>query len=272
MMILVPFIAFSLAATLFYKVTSQKKSSQSDTKNKLYNTTQQIGYAPTKTTIINTSNHQEIKPAAPQAPSHGSATNKPFNSYIDVDETKKKQRSQLTGNTLNPKVTNTNGSIVSFNDTELEHIRAGNIHQSTGKRRLSGNNRDSYIAGRNGKIFDARKIIKVMQKKIANENNNESHENSMAFKLQLLQAGIHALMAQDELPESFALSDNCIVHRTVKNVTYGELKKLAKTRKLTVHRDSPGNGNNNIADSTQQPRIKAIKINYRLKSAKPFKR
>lgn len=271
MMIFVPFIAFSLAAALYYKVTHQKKSSQSGAKNKLFNITQKIGYAPTKTTTINTNNHRQIRPSAHQALSYGSATNKPFSSCIGIDETKKKQLSQLTGNTLNQKVTNTTRSIIIFTDTELEHIRAGYIHQSTGKRRLSSSNRDSYITGRNGKIFDARKIIKVMQKKIANEYSNESHENSMAFKLQLLQAGIRALMAQDELPKNFALSDNCIVHRTVKNVTYGELKKIAKTRKLTVHGENPGNRKNIISNSFQQPRITAIKINYRIKSTRPFK-
>ena len=78
-------------------------------------------------------------------------------------------------------------------------------------------------------------------------------------------------MAQNELPESFVLSDSCIVYRTVKNVTYGELKILANTKKQTVHADSSCNRENIIAHPSRQPRIKALKIKYRIRSVKPFK-
>ena len=274
MMILIPFIAFSLAAALLYKVAHHKRNNQSGTKNKLYNIMHKPDYASTKITAIN---HRNIRPTAHQALHYGLAINKPANSYIDVDETKttgqnglKKQPRQPAGNNLDQKAVRTNCSTVSFNDSELGHIRAGFIHRSTGKRKLSSKNRDSYIAGRDGKIFDARKIIKVMQKKFANENGNKSYENGAALKLHLLQAGIHALMAQGELPESFTLSDHCIVHRTVKKVTYGELKKLVKTSKPAVHKENPCNWSEIIAKPPQQPRIKALKINYKIRSTKPF--
>jgi hypothetical protein len=277
MMILIPFIAFSLAAALFYKVAHYKKNNQSNTKNKLFNIMHKPGYATTKTTAVNAINYRNIRPAADQALRYGPATNKTVNSCIDIDEIKatghnelKKPLRQITGNTLDQKAANTNCSTVSFNDSELGHIRAGYIHRSTGKRKLSSKNRDSYIAGKDGKVFDARKIIKVMQKKFANENGNKSHENSMALKLHLLQAGIHALMAQDELPESFTLPDHCIVHRTVKNVTYGELKKFAKTRKPAVLAENPSNWAEIIAKPPRQPRIKALKINYKIRNSKPF--
>ena len=279
MMILVPFIAFSLAAALFYKITHHKKANSSGTKHKLFKVMQKNGYGTTKTTATNAINYRHIKPTAHQALHFESAASKPSHSFIDVDKTKatihssqKKQPNQLAGNTLEWEVTPTAFSTASFNDTELEHIRAGYIHRSTGKRKISRKNRDSYITARNGKIFDARKIIKVMQQKSANENGNASHENSMALKLQLLQAGIRALMAQDELPANFTLPDNCIVHCTVKNVTYGELKQLAGAEKLTVHTMGSTRRENIIANPrTQQPKIKALKINYKIRGAKPLK-
>lgn len=277
MMILIPFIAFSLAAALFYKMARHTKNNRSGTKNKLFNIMHKPDYASTKTTAVNATNHWNIRPTAHQALHYGSAINKPANSYIDVDETEnighnelKKQSRRPAGSTLDQKAARTNFSTVSFNDSELEHICAGFIHRSTRKRKLSSKNRDSYIAGRDGKIFDARKIIKVMQKKFANESGSKSYENGTALKLHLLQAGIHALMAQNELPENFTLSDQCIVHRTVKNVTYGELKKLVKTRKPAVYKENPCNRVEIIAKPTQQPRIKALKINYKIRNSKPF--
>ena len=277
MMILVPFIAFSMVAALCYTVTHRhKKTNQLDIKNKLFNVMQKDRYEQAKTPIsISTRNHQNTKPRAHLELNNGSPTNKPSNTFIDIDETEtathsehKKQASQMTGETLDPLVADNTYSTVIFNDTELALIRAGYKHRSTGKRKISRRHKSNYITARNGKIYDTRKIIDVMQKKLTNGASKKSYEDNMTLKLQLLQAGIKALMAQDELPKNFVMPDNCTVHRIVKNVTYGELKQTANTKNSSIELEGSGNTEYlSVSTTTQRPKIKALKINYKVKNS-----
>jgi hypothetical protein len=274
MMILVPFIAFSMVAAIYYTVTHHdKKTNQLGIKNKLSNVMRKDRYEQIKTpTSISARNHRNTKPRTHLKLNHDSTTIMPSNTFIAIDETKttthseqKKQMSQKTGKNLDQMVTDDIYSTVVFNNAELELIRAGYIHRSTGKRKISRKNKNNYITTRNGKIFDAQKIINVMQKKLTNGNCKERYEDNMALKLQSLQAGINALMTQDELPKSFEIPDNCIVHRIVKNVTYGELKQIANTKMSSIELDGSQNTENVNVNTTQRPRIKALKINYKVK-------
>lgn len=277
MMILIPFIAFSMISALYYTVTRHKNISQLSIKNKLYNVIQEnrceLARMPTAT---NTTNLRNTEPIAHQELNNGPATNKPSNTFFGTDETKmttrneqKEQVSQMTGETLDQLFANVTYSTILFSDSELELIRAGYTHRLTGKRKISRKNKGSYITARNGKIFDARKIIKVMQKKFTKENSRGKSENSMALKLQALHTGINALMTQNELPKNFVMPDKCIVHRFTRNVTYGELKHMIKTRKLSVQLKDPRNTENIIVNPSHQPRIKTLKINYKIKNSPP---
>jgi len=283
MMILTPFIAFSMVAALYYTVTHhQKKTNQLGIKNKLFNVMQKDRNEQAKTptpTSISARNHRNTKPRVHLKLNRDSTTINPSNTFIDIDETKttshseqKKQVRQKTEKTLDQMVADETYATVIFNDTELELIRAGYIHHSTGKRKISRKNKSNYITARNGKIFDTRKIIKVMQKKLTNGTSMEKCEdNNMTLKLQLLQVGINRLMAQDELPKNFVMPDDYIVHRVVKNVTYGELNQTANTKKRSIELEGSCNTENINVNTTQRPRIKALKINYKARSSSLFK-
>ena len=173
MMILAPFIAFSMAATLLYKTVCQKKTNQPSTTNKLSNMLHKIDYALTKTATVNVMDHRKIRSKTHQALEYSWAVKKPSNSRIGVDKSEAThhneqtwQPGQLAGNTFDQKVTDTSSSNVLFNDAELEFIRARYVRQSTEKYKIRNKNKSSHITGRDGKIFDAHKIIKVMQKKL----------------------------------------------------------------------------------------------------------
>jgi len=282
MMILVPFIAFSMVAALYYTVTHHhNKTNQLGIKNKLFSVMQKDRCEQAKTpTSISARNHRNTEPRAHLKLHYDSdsTTIKPSNTYIDIDETattshseQKKQVRQKTGKTLDQMVADDTYSTVIFSNTELEFIRAGYIHCSTGKRKISRKNKSNYITARNRKIFDTRKIIKVMQKKLTNGTSKERYEDNATLKLQLLQAGVNALMAQDELPKNFVMPDDYIVHRIVKNVTYGELKQTANTKKQSIELQGSRNTENINVNTTQRPRIKALKINYKVRNASLFK-
>lgn len=277
MMILVPLIVFPIVAALYYTVA--KKTNQTDIKNKLVDSLQQDNYELEKSpAAINVRNHLNTESTACQQLSSGPATNKPSNTLINIDKTEtsthskqKKQARQMVGGTIDETFTDLISSTATLIDTEVELVRAGYIHPSTGKRKLSRKNKGSYITAKNGKIFDARKIISVMQKKFANGNSKEKYEDSMALKLQMLQAGINTLIARDELPENFAIPDDCIVHRIVKNVTYGELKQIADIKSLSAQLEGFHDTERIIVSTSQRPRIKALKINYKISKPTPLK-
>ena len=280
MMILVPFIAFSMVAALYYTVTHHhNKTNQLGIKNKLFSVMQKDRCEQAKTpTSISARNHRNTKPRAHLKLNHGSTTFNPSNTFVDIDETEnilhreqKRQVGQKTGKTVDQMVADDTYATVIFNNTELELIRAGYIHRSTGKRKISRKNKSNYITARNRKIFDTRKIIKVMQKKLTNGTSKERYEDNATLKLQLLQAGVNALMAQDELPKNFVMPDDYIVHRIVKNVTYGELKQTANTKKSSIELEGSCNTENINVNTTQRPRIKALKINYKVRNSSLFK-
>lgn len=172
---------------------------------------------------------------------------------------------------FNRKIVNKIYPTITFNAAELELIRAGYVQRMTGKRKISKNNKNSYITGRKGKIFDVHKIIQVVQKKITNGNFQKEQIDNTIIKLNSLQMGINALTAQDELPKGFAIPDDCIVYRTVKNVTYGELKQIAEKEQLTAQLAEFHHMDNIIVKTSQKSKITTLKINYKLRHPSSYK-
>ena len=90
MMILVPFIAFSMVVALYYTVTyHHKKTNQLGIKNKLLNVMRKDRYEQIKMpTSISARNHRNTKLRTHLKLNHDSATIMPSNTFFDIDETK----------------------------------------------------------------------------------------------------------------------------------------------------------------------------------------
>lgn len=149
----------------------------------------------------------------------------------------------------NDEITNSKTPHPIFSDIELALIHSGYMHKSTGEREISWRHANSYIINdETGVSYDTRKIISVMQNKLNTDSYDERRGiASITNKLRALDIGIDALIATGKLPKSFVLSDEHVVYRKLKDVTYGELKQ-AKVKN----------------NKKQRPRINNLRINFKL--------
>ncbi len=270
LLILLPFATFSILTALYDTMNRQRRINQLSIENKRLNVMQKDRYelveSPTAFSVRYQPNTEQstLQDCRPDGKNKTSYTF-PDNNEADNNNgsVPKKQIIQMDADVTYP--------VIKLNDTELEQVRAGYLQRMTGERKISKKNKESYITARNGKIFDVRKIIQVMQKKIVNGNCKREHKDNMMLKLNSLQMGIYALMAQDELQKDFAIPDDCIVYRTVKSVTYGELKQMVEKEKLAAQLAEFRNTDNIIVSTSQRSKIKTLKINYKVKNPTPNK-
>jgi hypothetical protein len=271
LLIFAPFIAILMISAIYDAVNRQRRISHLSIENKRLNVLQKDRYELIQSPIMLSAKHQQnTVQASCQNWNHDVKNNNPAKIIPDMmglkvnnDSEEKSLINQKTANVIYPTIT--------FNAAELELVRAGYILRITGRRKISKNNKNSYITGRKGKIFDVRKIIQVVQKKITNGNFQEKQIDDTIIKLNSLQMGINALTARDELPKDFAIPDDCIVHRTVKNVTYGELKQIAEKEQLTAQLAEFHHMDNIIVKTSQKSKITILKINYKLKHSSSYK-
>lgn len=271
LLILAPFIAFLVITALFDAVNRQRRIGHLHIENDQLNVLQQDSYELIQSPTMLSAKYQQNTEQNSRQGWHSDEKNhnpsKLTPSRVGIEVNNGNEGKRL----VNQETANVKCPTITFSAAELELLYAGHIQRMTGKRKISKRNKNSYITGGKGKIFDVRKIIQIVQKKIANGNFQEEPIENPMIKLNSLQMGINALMVQNELPKDFTIPDDCVVHRTVKNITYGELKQIEEKEQLSAQLAAFHPGDDVIVKTAQKSKIKTLKINYKLRNSSSYK-